>query len=245
MQEIWKPIEGYRNYEVSNYGNVRNIITGKTLKGNANGKGYLHVMLYNEEHEGRCIMIHRLVAKYFIPNPQRLPQVNHKDECKTNNRADNLEWITSEDNINYRTHNKRTGVNNPNRKPVCCIDKDGNIQRFESARNASQYFKSIGLKVTPSGISKVLRKEIYTYKGFAWFEEGDIEGIAHYQDCFNVSLRNKLIESTDKNGVTMTFGSLCEALRYYGMPEHERCNLREALYTNKLFLDCFWRYVLA
>lgn len=73
MEEIWKPIEEYENYYVSNMGNVMNINTGKVLKGQNNGKGYFHVCLYNKEHKCKLVMIHRLVAKAFIPNPENLP----------------------------------------------------------------------------------------------------------------------------------------------------------------------------
>ena len=63
--------------------------------------GYMSVMLYDSNHETKRIMVHRLVAKTFIPNPDNLPEVNHKDENKLNNCADNLEWCTNLYNVNY------------------------------------------------------------------------------------------------------------------------------------------------
>ena len=118
MNENWKTINGYENYQISNKGNVKNIITNQILKQCNNGRGYKHVMLYNSDHKGKTLVVHRLVANAFIPNPQNLPEVNHIDENKTNNSVDNLEWITCKDNINHGTHNVRVGINNPNRKPI-------------------------------------------------------------------------------------------------------------------------------
>lgn len=111
MEEIWKNVteEGYENlYEVSNLGRVRRIgkKNGKCLKPYPNKKGYLQVDLTNNGKR-KCCRIHRLVAKAFIPNPNNLEEVNHKDENKTNNMVTNLEWCTSEYNANYKTRNKR------------------------------------------------------------------------------------------------------------------------------------------
>ena len=74
-------------------------------------------------------MVHRLVSLAFIPNPDNLPQVNHKDECKTNNNVSNLEWCSKSYNINYGTRNERCAEKQLNRKdqskPVKQFTKDG------------------------------------------------------------------------------------------------------------------------
>lgn len=106
--EIWKPVVGYEGlYEVSNLGNVkslnymrRNVI--KVLKARTNSGGYKFIELHkNKKHKN--FLIHRLVAQAFIPNPNNLPQVNHKDENKQNNCVDNLEWCDAKYNIKYGT----------------------------------------------------------------------------------------------------------------------------------------------
>lgn len=112
--EIWKDINGYIGiYQVSNMGNVRSlqreeykcrqgyrVRKGRQLKPGRDKKGYLLVGL---RKDGKCKTrrIHRLVAEAFIPNPNNLPQINHKDENKCNNTVDNLEWCTPSYNINY------------------------------------------------------------------------------------------------------------------------------------------------
>ena len=110
MQEEWRniTIPGLEDkYLVSNFGNVYSVITGKNLSIYTPKDGRPVVHLQNGTITKQC-RVHRLVAEAFIPNPNNLPQVNHKDENKENNCVDNLEWCTCKYNINYGTHNKRT-----------------------------------------------------------------------------------------------------------------------------------------
>ena len=99
MEEMWKD---FYNYQVSNYGQVRNSKTGRLLKLQLNEKGYLRVAL-RIDGKTKWYRVSRLVASLFIPNPDNLPEVNHKDENKLNNRADNLEWCNRIYNVHYGT----------------------------------------------------------------------------------------------------------------------------------------------
>lgn len=115
MKEIWKTIEGFENYQVSNMGRVKNIKTGHILKpflrGSRENNKY-----YSVELKGKAYFIHRLVAKAFLPNPDNLPQVNHKDENKLNNEITNLEYCTQSENRRYSIERGsivyKTGLNN-------------------------------------------------------------------------------------------------------------------------------------
>lgn len=92
---------------------------------------YLFIGLYKNK-VGKPFLIHRLVAKAFIPNPQNLPQVNHKDENPKNNRVENLEWCTAKYNNNYGTHNKRVAeklINGKCSKKVDQFTLDGEFIR--------------------------------------------------------------------------------------------------------------------
>lgn len=106
--EVWKEIPGYEGvYEVSNYGRVRSNARkvwnytkqGRILKPHRKENGYMQITLCGRSKYEKHAYIHRLVAEAFIPNPNNLPQVNHKDFDKANNCVENLEWVTAAENI--------------------------------------------------------------------------------------------------------------------------------------------------
>ena len=100
-------IPGYEGlYQVSNLGRVRSIKRKIFVKPNVDPAGYWKVCLTNHNHKWRQYAIHRLVASAFIPNPTGFPAVNHKDECKSNNCVDNLEWCTQAYNNRYSKSGK-------------------------------------------------------------------------------------------------------------------------------------------
>lgn len=124
MTEIWKSIQGYEElYEVSNLGNVRSL--DRVIKSRHNGttirkgrvltpfyeekKGYYQVRL-SKNGKNKTFRIHRLVALAFLENPFNYTDVNHKDEVKTNNKVNNLEWCTRKYNNNYGTKPYRTSI---------------------------------------------------------------------------------------------------------------------------------------
>ena len=104
MTEIWKNIEGYEGkYQVSNLGQVKSMIgQEKVLHPKKHRNGHLQIGLHKDKKR-KTMYIHRLVAQAFIPNPDNLPCVNHKDENPNNNNVDNLEWCTQKYNCNYGT----------------------------------------------------------------------------------------------------------------------------------------------
>ena len=166
MREIeeWRDIEGYEClYQVSSLGNVKSLPREtnnqfswceRILNPGKDKNGYLHVVLCNDG-KTKTYKVHRLVANAFIPNPKNLPEVNHKDEDKTNNKVDNLEWMTSKENTRY---SKAIAVNQ--------YTKSGEYIRTWNCIKDIQYH----LGYDPSSIVKCC-KEIPNYNsayGFLW-----------------------------------------------------------------------------
>ncbi len=102
------PVRGYERYTIESDGTITNTHTGRVLKPIKAKNGYVHADLYDGKGGHKIFLVHRLVAEHFIPNPEQLPVVNHKDENPLNNNADNLEWCTNEYNSNFGTIRKRT-----------------------------------------------------------------------------------------------------------------------------------------
>ena len=121
IMEIWKDAPGFAGYQVSNTGRVKNVSrNNKELHPVHYSNGYLVVNL-----SGQRIGVHRLVAMAFIPNPEGLPQINHKNEIKTDNRAENLEWCDSKYNNNYGLRTQKASISRS--KPVKQLSKDGKL----------------------------------------------------------------------------------------------------------------------
>lgn len=164
--EIWRDIEGYHNYQVSNLGRVKSLNYNKTgkekiLKNSKNKDGYLFARLY-KEGKVKTFKVHRLVAQVFIPNPDNLPQVNHKDENKTNNCVENLEWCTAQYNTNYGTHNERMAK--AKSLHILQFNKEGNfIRKWESIRDIER-----DLDFNNGNISKCCKGKYKTAYGFKW-----------------------------------------------------------------------------
>ncbi len=142
IREKWKVIAWVSdNYQISSFGNILSLNYNKTgksklLKPFKSKCKYLQVTL-----EGKRYSVHRLVAEAFIPNPDNLPYINHKDENGLNNHVDNLEWCTAKYNTNYGTCKRRIGEanQNSNTKEVSQYDLEGNfIRRYKSRAEASR-----------------------------------------------------------------------------------------------------------
>lgn len=97
----WKKIPGHPKYEARSDGEVRNAETGYVMKGFVNHEGYRLVGLSDVPNKQTGYSVHRLIAFTFIPNPDQCPCVNHKNNIKSDNRAENLEWVSFQENTEH------------------------------------------------------------------------------------------------------------------------------------------------
>ena len=104
--EIWRTMKEHNNYEISNIGRVRNKKTGRILKTTTNNKGYERFIIYIDK-KPKCFYIHRVVANNYLNNPNNLPEINHKNENKKDNRVENLEYCNGLYNLYYGTRIER------------------------------------------------------------------------------------------------------------------------------------------
>ena len=168
-KEIWKDIEEYEGlYQVSDNGRVRSLKYGKEriLKPERCKNGYLRVNLCKNEKQ-KHFLVHRLVALTFITNPNNLPQINHKDEDKTNNSVQNLEWCDQKYNHNYGTINQRISekmTNGKLSKPVLQFTLDGKfVREFKSGMDIKR-----NLGYSCGNISSCCLGKRKSANGFIW-----------------------------------------------------------------------------
>lgn len=153
MEEIYKTINNYPNYAISNLGNVKNKKTNKLLKIRID-KEYNRVRLYNS-YGAKNHSVHRLVGEHFLLNPFNKPEINHKDGNKLNNHLSNLEWNTKSENQTHRRKILKQGV-----KPIKLI-KDGLIYSFDSISECAR-----NLNLDGSGLSRLLNGKSKSYLGY-------------------------------------------------------------------------------
>lgn len=180
MDKEYRPIPGFSKYGISIDGEVKHLRTGYIKKNcmNQNNKYYV-VNLYDDNNKMCRPLVHRLVALTYLPNPNNLPQVNHKDENKLNNHRDNLEWCTAAYNNTYNDKAKKIGEKLKNQsspltgtigtkaQKIAQIDPITKkiINIYPSAREASRQ-----MNCASSTIRAVANHQQYchTAKGFIW-----------------------------------------------------------------------------
>ena len=158
--EVWKKIEGFENYDISNYGNVRSTYKNRILKPQNDKNNYYIINLWKNK-KGKTFKIHRLVAIAFIPNLENKPQVNHINGIKKDNRVENLEWCTPSENMKHALKN---GLKIPLKGEECKVSKATEEQVKEilikkKNSNGAKYWGvkelSIKFNLKPACISEI------------------------------------------------------------------------------------------
>lgn len=163
---------GYSKYYICSDGQIFSKKSNKFLSPIKKNTGYYAVNLYNDNGERKMFFIHRLVAELFIPNPENLPCINHKDEDKSNNKIENLEWCSYTYNENYGTKKKREIDKKTAQKRINGHKKIGQysiqgqlIKIYESLTEAHEI-----TNISIGNISNVLHGRRNTAGGYIWRE---------------------------------------------------------------------------
>ena len=205
MEEIWKDIEGYEGlYQASNLGrvksldrivvtktNISRLMKGKVLTIVPDPNNYMKVLL-SKEGKQQIYLVHRLVAQAFIPNPDNKPEIDHINTDRTDNRVENLQWVTRKENCNNPLTKEKIAAFDRTRvfstetrqkislalkgkikklrqktmKPILQLSLNGDIvKRWDSATQAQ---KELGI----TNISDCLRLRCKTAGGYVWKYEG-------------------------------------------------------------------------
>ena len=162
---MFKHIPNYEKYLINENGVIISYRTHKPMKTFIDKKGYEKIDFKINGKRIRSLLVHRLVALTFIPNPNNLPQVNHKDENKQNNNVNNLEWCDGKYNSNYGTRNKRITQTRYKyySKPVIQLTKNNEfVKEFKYVEETKKY----GFQ--PANIRNVLAGKIKYANGYIW-----------------------------------------------------------------------------
>ena len=138
--EVWKEINNFSEYEISNYGNIRNKNTQKILKKQTKS-GYFTTSIIDNNGDRKSHKIHRLVALHFIPNPENKYTVNHINHNRLENNVNNLEWMTTTEQNNHKRKCKKEIKELVSSRAVWRIDKDTNekLELYQTIKFASQW----------------------------------------------------------------------------------------------------------
>lgn len=175
--EVWKDVPNYEGiYKASNFGRIKMVKRTLTdslgkkinkkehiLKPRTGNRYYMIALYKNGKRED--LLLHRLIAQTFIPNPENKPFVNHKDENCFNNCSDNLMWCTQKENMNWGTINERMSKNSKSKRKVNQYDMDGNfIKQWDCM---TDFYKSKGLKLK-TGIIECCKGRRQSHMGYKW-----------------------------------------------------------------------------
>lgn len=223
--EVWREIKGYEGlYSVSSFGNVKSIsriiyrtskhgvktsqaVPEKIKKGSIDKNGYIKVGLWKNNKQ-LTVSVHRLVAKAFLKNPLKLPQINHIDEVKSNNNINNLEWCTSFHNVNHGSGIQR-GVDARVKKINQYLLSGKFIKTWSGVPEIAKFYN-----ISDKSIYNILKKKNRQSHGFMWKinknNSFDIDPYKHiktypvYQytrDKILIKTYNSIREASDSTGV--------------------------------------------
>lgn len=261
MDEVWKDINGFEGfYQVSSYGNVRSLDriiikneNGKQYKINRKGKILKQTIASSQYRQvslsGKLYSVHRLVAESFIPNIDNKPEVNHIDGDKSNNRVDNLEWVTHSENMRHATNTGLIPQSATDNKPIIQFDLKGNdLIIWDSASEVK--------RVTGYTISLIInccknKDRFKTAYNSIWryADDPDIpklkkdlkSGNYIFSNRSNSKRKVKKIAQIDKNNnIINKYDSVKEASELNGIP---KTSIYEGCRLGTIRHNFYWKYI--
>lgn len=184
MEEIFKPIDDFENYFISNLGNVKSLKTNRLLKIQKKS-GYSTITLSNI-NTTKKFLVHRLVAQAFISNPENKLTINHKNHDCHDNRVDNLEWSTQKEqnDYNYKTENEKRKTSRA--RSLACFDKITNdkVEEFRSISDSAKWLNEKNQSTSYESCLAGIRGSLvnsWVCKGYIW----------KYNDLENKEIENE------------------------------------------------------
>lgn len=221
------------NYSITEDGKCYNNKTNKFLKGQISNSGYLNYNLTLPNGNKKRFYAHRLVAQFFIPNPENKKEVNHKDLNKLNNKIENLEWVTASENQQYN-------IKNNNKKNM------QKVYKYDKNKNLIAIYNSIAEAARINNMSEsTIRQEIYRdikalTNNFFWNSKNDNEFLV--ETMINNGKAKKVAQYNLNMELINTFSSLNEAARFLNISKASHISecCRGKLKTYKGYI---WKFI--
>ena len=262
VAEIWRAVVGYMDlYEVSNLGRVRSLDRiqynpvaathqtfhpGHIMNGRVSHRGYRLVNLRDVNGKRKNCSVHRLVAMAFIPNPDNLPFVNHKNYDTLDNRVENLEWCTPTYNVHYGRADRIRQANQPKRKVVAQYTIKGEyVAIYKTLQSAA---RNVG--ITRQQVRNCAKGNRYSAGGFRWvYVDSEEEAKRIILPLLTTKQRagragGVPIEQLTKDGEHVAFYKSCLDAERKSNREFRNDNIRFAIkHPNRTAYGYRWRYV--
>lgn len=225
--EVWKPITGYEQfYHVSNMGRVKMIgrtkssslpntdiclMKPKILSQYKTERDYFRIAITNDDGKQRKFWIHQLVCIAFLPNPHNKPQVNHIDGNPSNNKLENLEWVTPKENMQ---HAHKMGLMNPAKGHEHSLSKS--VYQYGADFNLIKIWESANIMSIELGISRNVMERCYSNGFYFSYEPMSLEQLSQIK--IKPSTKRRKIEQYTFGGeLIKTFNSMSDAERKTGV----------------------------
>ncbi len=239
MSEIWKELEGFSKYKISNTGKIWSKSWNREMSLKPELQGYVRMELRNDDGKPQKHFVHRLVALTFIPNLEKKPTVNHKNHNRADNRVENLEWATVTEQNNHSRKASKEVTRLIGARAVWRCSLDGKkIEYYETIQDAEKWIlDNKGNKRAQGNITNVCRNKQKTAYGFKWVYDTSEENIFEneiWKDIPKELIRGRLdYQISDKGRIKNPKGKFLKGVENNG---YRRVGLGQSNYSIHLLV---------